>query len=69
MKRLKNSVIVVAFIVLLICIYVFLLGNDVFKGKFTNDGFAWYFLAKGIFCSLNLYLLVCLLESFSSKKE
>lgn len=51
--------------VFLICFYSFLLGNEVFKGKFSNDSIAWYFLAKGIFCSLTLYIL----GLFLKKKE
>lgn len=51
--------------VFLICFYVFLLGNEVFAGKFRNDYFSWYFLAKGIFCSLTLYIL----GLFLKKKE
>ena len=47
MRRLKLGVIVVSFAVMAICVYSFLLGNDVFKGEFGNDTLAWYFLAKG----------------------
>ena len=69
MRRLKKIVSIAAAIVLLICIYAFLLGNEVFEGKFENDAIAWYFLAKGIFCSLALYLWVRVLESLPGKKE
>jgi hypothetical protein len=62
MKKLKALISIAAVIVFLICVYSFLVGNGVFKGEFTNDAVAWYFLAKGIFCSLALYLLVCILE-------
>lgn len=51
-----------AFIVLLICVHAFLLGNGVFRGKFENEPIPWYFLAKGIFCSLGLYLRVRVIE-------
>ena len=68
MKRLKISVSIAAVTVLLICVYTFLLGNEFFRGKFTNDGFSWYFLAKGLFCSIALYLLVLILEQLHSKK-
>lgn len=67
MKRFKIFVTIAAGAVLLICTYSFLLGNGVFKGEFANDGISWYFLAKGIFCSLALYLLVSLLESIHKK--
>ncbi|MGE5557245.1 MAG: hypothetical protein ACM3WV_01395 [Bacillota bacterium] len=67
MKVLKVITIIAAIIVFIICLYSFLLGNEVFKGRFTNDGISWYFLAKGIFCSLALYLLVLVLEAVSEK--
>ncbi len=63
MKSFKMFVSVAAIVVLVICIYSFLLGNKVFEGSFENDAVAWYFLAKGIFCSLALYLLVGILEA------
>ncbi|HYH00293.1 MAG TPA: LCI fold-containing protein [Terriglobales bacterium] len=50
-------------IVLAICLYAFLIGNGVFAGRFDNDGVAWYFLAKGIFCSTALYLLLKVVEA------
>lgn len=59
---LKKIVSVAALLVFLLCFYSFLGGNKVFAGKFENDYIAWYFLAKGIFCSLALYLLVLILE-------
>jgi len=68
MKTLKLIVRVSAIIVFLICLYTFLLGNKVFYGKFDNDGFAWYFLAKGIFCSLSLFLSVDILEGIRDLK-
>ena len=67
MKILKTFITVAAIIVFLICFYSFLLGNEVFEGNFNNDGLAWYFLAKGIFCSLALFLLVSLLEAFKGR--
>jgi pheromone shutdown protein TraB len=63
MEALKKIVTLAAILVFAICLYCFLLGNEVFGGKFSNQALAWYFLAKGIFCSLALYLLVLLLES------
>ena len=68
MRRLKISVSIAAVMVFLICVYTFFLGNEFFKGKFANDGVAWYFLAKGLFCSVALYLLVLILEQLHSKK-
>jgi hypothetical protein len=67
MKKLRVFVSIAALIVLLLCIYSFLLGNEVFKGNFTNDAIAWYFLAKGISCSLALYLLVRVLEALENR--
>lgn len=69
MKGLKKIVSIAAVVVLLICIYSFLLGNGVFSGKFDNDPIGWYFLAKGIFCSLTLYLLVRVLEGLLDKRK
>jgi hypothetical protein len=68
MKRLRITVSIAAVMVFLICVYTFLLGNEFFKGKFANDGLSWYFLAKGLFCSIALYLLVLILEQLHSKK-
>ncbi len=68
MDKLKLAVSIAAVLVFLICLYSFLLGNEVFQGNFRNDAISWYFLAKGIFCSLALYLLVRLLETLSVKK-
>ncbi|MFC1577137.1 hypothetical protein ACFL42_01355 [Candidatus Omnitrophota bacterium] len=63
MKRLKALVSAAAIAVLVICVYSFLLGNGVFEGSFDNEAMAWYFLAKGIFCSFSMYLLVRILEA------
>ncbi|MBN1492615.1 MAG: hypothetical protein JW938_00560 [Candidatus Omnitrophica bacterium] len=62
MKRLRYSVLIVCIMVFLICMYSFLLGNGSFKGKFENDSIAWYFLAKGLFCSVALYLLMEIIQ-------
>ncbi|MFC1480191.1 hypothetical protein ACFL5Y_01940 [Candidatus Omnitrophota bacterium] len=67
MKVFKLLVVIAAVIVFLICVYSFLLGNGVFEGGFENDAISWYFLAKGIFCSLVLYLLVRILGSMRAK--
>ncbi len=63
MRTFKLLVSVAAIVVFIVCFYSFLLGNKVFDGTFANDSIAWYFLAKGIFCSLALYLLVLILEA------
>jgi hypothetical protein len=68
MKTLKSIIHVSAVVVFLICLYTFLLGNKVFDGKFDNDGIAWYFLAKGIFCSLSLFLSAEILEAIKKLK-
>jgi len=62
MEKLKRITAAAAVVVMAICLYTFLLGNEVFTGKFRNDGMAWYFLAKGIYCSLTMYLLALVLE-------
>ena len=65
--KLEKVVLVAGGLVFTICVYCFLLGNEIFKGKFSNDAFAWYFLAKGIFCSLSLYLLYLVIEALKKK--
>lgn len=69
MSGLKRIVSMAAVVVFCICLYTFLLANGVFEGKFDNDPIGWYFLAKGIFCSLTLYLLVRVLEGLLAKKK
>ena len=69
MKKLKKITSIAAVVVMAICFYTFLLGNEVFAGKFRNDGMAWYFLAKGIYCSLTMYLLALVLEMMHNKKD
>ena len=54
--NLKRLISGAAILVFTICFYSFLLGNKLFEGRFENDAIAWYFLAKGIFCGLSLYL-------------
>jgi len=68
MSRLKTVICTAAVIVFLICVYAFLIGNKVFEGRFENDPIAWYFLAKGIFCSLALYLWVRVLAALSQRQ-
>jgi len=68
-KKLKKITSIAAVVVMAICFYTFLLGNEVFAGKFRNDGMAWYFLAKGIYCSLTMYLLALVLEMMHNKKD
>ena len=68
MKRLKAGVMVVSLGVMAICLYSFLGGNKILEGKYESDYIAWYFLAKGLFCSVALYLLVRILEQLSVKK-
>lgn len=69
MHKLKKITSAAAIVVMAICFYTFLLGNNVFAGKFSNDGMSWYFLAKGIYCSLTMYLLALVLEILHNKKE
>jgi hypothetical protein len=60
-ETLTLVVLAVAGLVFSICVYAFFLGNGFFERKFSNDPIAWYFLAKGIFCSVSLYLTQALL--------
>ncbi len=57
----------VCIMVFLLCMYSFFLGNGTFKGEFENDSIAWYFLAKGLFCSVALYLLMEIVERFNKQ--
>jgi hypothetical protein len=57
MKSIRSLASAAALVVLLLCVYSFLLGNKVFEGKFENEAIAWYILAKGIFCSVALIAL------------
>ena len=65
--NLKTIVYTAAVLVFSICVYAFLLGTKVFEGKFENDAVPWYFLAKGIFCGLSLYLSYQVLETLKNK--
>lgn len=68
MRILKIFVSLAAIVVLGICIYTFFATN--FKNcKFESNEFGWYFLAKGIFCSLSLYLSVRVLEVLTIIKD
>ena len=67
--NLKKIIIPAAVIVFLICVYAFLLGNRVFQGRFENDPVSWYFLAKGIFCGLSLYISSRVLEVLSKNSK
>ncbi|MFH0977065.1 MAG: LCI fold-containing protein [Spirochaetota bacterium] len=69
MLILKKTVIIASIVVFIICFYSFLLGNGVFAGKFENESIAWYILAKGIFCSLVLYLLARIIEAINSLRN
>lgn len=69
MDILKKIVPLASWLIFLICLYTFLLGNKVFEGKFQNDPIGWYFLAKGIFCSLALYILFLVLKKLCNKNE
>ena len=62
MKSIRPLASTAALVVLLICIYAFLLGNKVFDGKFENEAIAWYILAKGIFCSVALIALARIID-------
>jgi hypothetical protein len=69
MNGLKKIVSLAAIVVFFICLYSFMLANGAFSGRFDNDPIGWYFLAKGIFCSLALYLLVRVLELLVDTKR
>ena len=64
MMLLRPIVYFAAAAVLAICVYIFLKGS-LREGRWHEDLLAWYFLAKGIFCSLSLVLSLRLLEVLS----
>jgi len=64
MSLLRPIVWLAAAAVLAICVYIFIKGS-VRDGRWHEDLLAWYFLAKGIFCSLSLILSLRLLEVLS----
>ena len=69
MKKHKIIVKTAGILVFLICLYAFLLGNKIFSGLFENDEIAWYFLAKGIFWSVSLFVSVEILEAVRNIKN
>jgi hypothetical protein len=62
MKSIRPLASAAAVVVLLMCIYSFLLGNKVFDGKFENEALTWYILAKGIFCAVALVALARIVD-------
>jgi hypothetical protein len=62
MKSIRPLASAAAVVVLLMCIYSFLLGNKVFDGKFENEAITWYILAKGIFCAVALVALARIVD-------
>jgi len=40
MKSIRPIAVPAAFVVLIVCVYAFLLGNKVFEGKFENEAIA-----------------------------
>jgi hypothetical protein len=57
-----------ALAIFIICTYLLLKGIKVFEGKFEDNPFAWYFFAKGIFCSVSLVLSREILQVLRDKK-
>lgn len=68
-KTILRFIRVAAVIVFLICLYAFLLGNKVFHREFENDAISWYILAKGIFCSVSLWLFAAIWEALKQRKK
>jgi hypothetical protein len=67
MKPIRPLASAAAVVVLIMCIYSFLLGNKVFDGKFENEAITWYILAKGIFCSVALVALARIVDLLIAK--
>ena len=66
---LKTVVLTAAWIVFGLCVYSFLGDQKVFEGKFENEPLGWYFLAKGIFCGLSLYMSYQVLETLKKNSK
>jgi hypothetical protein len=66
-KSIKSVAVATAVIVFVLCVYAFLLGNEVFDSKFKNEAIACYILAKGIFCSVALVALSRILDGVIAK--
>ncbi len=62
-RALDITIYVAAAVVFGICFYAFLLGSEILDSDFKSDPIAWYFLAKGVFCSLSLILSVRVLRA------
>lgn len=67
--NLRKIVPLAAIVVFTLCTYAFMLGNKMFEGRFENDPVSWYFLAKGIFCGLSLYLSCLVLETLQKNRN
>ena len=62
MKSIRRLAAISGIVILLMCLYSFLLGNKVFEGKFENEAISWYILAKGIFCPVALLALARIID-------
>jgi hypothetical protein len=66
MKKIRFVINVTAILVLALCTIA-----AIFSGIFMDPGdatyysFGWYFLAKGLFCSLSLYISGIVIEKLS----
>jgi hypothetical protein len=64
MTALRAVVWTAAVLVFGICLYVFLRGTF-HEGGFKEDLLCWYFLAKGIFCSVSLIVSLQVVEALT----
>lgn len=62
MMALRVIVWMAAINVFALCAYACVQGLIDSNGRFQDNGFSWYFLAKGIFCSLSLILSLRILD-------
>ena len=69
MRSIRPLASAAAVVVLIMCVYSFLLGNKVFDGKFENAAITWYILAKGIFCSVALVALARIIDLMIEKNR
>jgi hypothetical protein len=63
----KDFVTILAALVFGLCVYAFLLANNLFKGEFSNEPLSWYILAKGMYCAATLVLFQRILNAIEKK--
>lgn len=66
MRRIRIVLNIAAFLVLSLCVVAaFFCGTFTPGGDKTYYPFGWYFLAKGLFCSISLYVSGIVIEKLA----